>query len=105
MKEEIEIVNGKLLTEKEKEIADKLLSEYYKKIQHIVKSPLLLKVVFKEYDKNGKKVKYSLNAEIYFSGIMLGASDWDWDLARAIHKLMTDLKNKIEKRFKVSEQK
>lgn len=101
----IEIVNIKLLNEKERDIAEKLLEEYYKKIQRLVKNPLSLKVHIKEYDKDGKKRKYSLNVEAIFSGKILGSSDWDYDFARAIHKTMTKLENEIEKRFHISEQK
>lgn len=101
---DIKIINAELLNDKEKEITDNLLEEYHQKIQRLVKNPLSLKVHLKEYDKDGKKKKYSLNAEAIFSGKMLNSSSWDYDLARAIHKLMIKLGNEIEKKFRVSEQ-
>lgn len=100
----IEIINIEILDEKEKKIADKLLGEYHKKIQRLVKNPLSLKIHIKEYDRDGKKSKYSLNAEAIFSGRMIESSDWDYDFARAIHKAMKKLENEVEKKFKVSEQ-
>lgn len=100
----IEIINADILTEKEKEIADKLLEEYYFKIKRMIKKKFLLKINFKEYEKDGKKVKYSINAEAIFSGKMIGSSSWDYDLARTIHKAMKKLETEIEHKFKVSEQ-
>ncbi len=99
-----EIINVEILNEKEREIADRLIDEYYSKIQRIIKKDFLLKVHFKEYDKDGKKKKYSINAEAIFSGKMINSSSWDWDLARAIHKAMIKIENEIEKKFHISEQ-
>ncbi|MCL5018721.1 MAG: hypothetical protein M1416_03090 [Candidatus Pacearchaeota archaeon] len=101
---DIEIVNVKILNEKDREIAGKLLEEYHKKIQRLIKNPLSLKVHIKEYDKDGKKSKYSLNTEAIFSGRMIESSSWDYDFARAIHKGMTKLESEIEKKFRVSRQ-
>ncbi|MDD5012381.1 MAG: hypothetical protein PHQ66_01920 [Candidatus Nanoarchaeia archaeon] len=102
--ENVEIVNTNILTEKDKKIADKLLEEYYEKIQRLLKNPFRLKMHIKEYDKDGKNRKYSLNAEVIFSGKMLNSSSWDYDFARAIHKAMAKIENEIEKKFRVSEQ-
>lgn len=101
---DIEIVGAKILTEKDKKIADTLLEGYHKKIQRLIKNPLLLKVHVKEYDKDGKKSKYSLNTEAVFAGKMMEASSWDYDFARAIHKGMKKIENEMEKKFKVSRQ-
>ena len=65
---EVEITGIEILTEKERAIADKILNEYYKKIQRLMKIPLSLKVNIKEYDKEGKKKKYSINTEAIFAG-------------------------------------
>jgi len=100
----IEIINIKILNEKDREIAGKLLEEYHKKIQRLIKNPLLLKVHVKEYDKDGKKSKYSLNTEAVFAGKMIESSSWDYDFARAIHKGMKKIESEIEKKFKVSRQ-
>lgn len=101
----IDITGIENLTEEERGIADKLLNEYYSKIQRLVKNVLSLKVNIKEYDKNGKKVKYSINIEVIFSGKTMSSSSWDYDLARAIHKSMIKIENEIEHRFHSSEQK
>jgi ribosome-associated translation inhibitor RaiA len=101
---DIEIIGVKLLTEKQKEIADIILNEYHKKIQRLIKNPLLLKVHIKEYDKDGKKSKYSINTEAIFAGKMIESSSWDYDFARAIHKAMKKIESEMEKKFKVSKQ-
>lgn len=102
---QIEIINKELLNGKEKAIADKLLDEYYSKIQRLAKNPLSLKVHIKEYDKEGKGRKYSINAEAIFSGgKLVSSSSWDWDLARAIHKNMTKIQNEIEHHYHISKQ-
>ena len=100
----IEIKGIELLDEEEKQIANKLFDGYYPKIERIAKNDLLLKVHIKEYDKDGKKSKYSINAEAIFSGKMLSSSSWDYDLARAIHKSMKKLETEIEHKFHTSEQ-
>ncbi len=100
----VEIIKAEILDEKERETADRLIDEYYSKIQRMLKNDFLLKIHFKEYDKEGKKKKYSINAEAIFSGKMINSSSWDWDLARAIHKSMRKIENEIEKKFHISEQ-
>ncbi len=103
---EVEIKGLELLDEKEQETAERVLKDYYPKIQRTVKTPLSLKVHIKEYKKEGKGKKYSINAEARFSGIkLLSSSSWDWDLARAIHKALIKLETEIEHKFHVSEQK
>lgn len=101
---DIEIIGIKLLNEEEKKIGNTLLEEYHKKIQRLIKNPLLLKVHIKEYDKDGKKSKYSINTEAVFAGKMIESSSWDYDFARAIHKGMKKIENEMEKKFKVSKQ-
>src|SRR4030043_103202 len=99
----IEVINIEILNEEERAIADKLLNEYYLKIQRLIKTPLSLKVHIKEYDKEGKKKKYSINIESIFSGKMLSSSSWDWDFARALHKAMKKIEEEIEHKFHTSD--
>jgi hypothetical protein len=101
---ELKTKGMELLSEKEKQIADKLLNEYYEKIKRQIKKDFTFKIHFKEYDKEGEKKKYSINAEI-LSLKKFSASDYDWDFARALHKVMIKLVNQIEHTFHSSEQK
>src|SRR3989344_1832916 len=61
--EQIQVKGIELLDEKEKKIADKLLDEYYTKVQRKIKNLTSLKIHIKEYNKDGKRKKYSINAE------------------------------------------
>ncbi len=98
--DDIEITNIELLKEEEKKIAEKLLNEYFSKLQRMTKAPIKLKIKIKEYDKNGKKSKYSIDSRLMYSGKMLPSSSWDWDLARAIHKAMIKLENEAKHQWK-----
>jgi len=93
---DVEITNAEILTETEKKIVEKLLNEYESKFQREIKTLERLKIEFKEYDKEGKKKKYSINSQIIFSGKIFTSSSWDWDLARAIHKAMKKIETEIE---------
>ena len=96
----IEITNIEILTEDEKKIIDKLLKEYEFKIQRLTKTPIRLKVDLKEYNKEGKNRKYSINSQVIFSGKMFVSSAWDWDLTRAIRKAMIKIENEAEHQWK-----
>ena len=101
---DIEIINIENLNGKERKIATKLSNEYYSKIQRLIKTPLSLRIHIKEYEKEGKRKKYSINIEAVGSGKEFDSSSWDWDFARAIHKAMIKIENEIEHRFHSSEQ-
>ena len=62
--EPIQIKGTNILTEDEKKLANKLLNEYYPKIQRQIKNIISLQVHIKEYEKNGKRKKYSINVKI-----------------------------------------
>jgi hypothetical protein len=101
---ELQAKGMELLSEKEKQIADKILKEYYEKIKRQVKKDFTFRINFKEYDKEGEKKKYSINAEVLASK-KFSASDYDWDFSKALHKVMIKLVNQIEHTFHSSEQK
>jgi hypothetical protein len=103
--EEVEIVSGKMLTDEEKNLVNHLAKEYSLKIKRIVKNQVLLKIHFKEYNKEGKRKKYSLHVEAVFAGRVLNSNSWDYDLARAIHKSMKKIESGAEHTFHSSEQK
>lgn len=101
--EEIEIQNVEILTPEEKESAEKILNDYCKKIKRLVKSDLKLKVHIKEYNKEGKRRKFSINIDLHFSGRRLKSDAADWDLTRTLHKNMIKLQNEIEHEFHVTD--
>jgi hypothetical protein len=97
---DIEITNVEILTEEERKIIDKLLKEYQLKIQRLTKTPIKLKIDVKEYDKDGKNKKYSINSQAIFSGKVFVSNAWDWDLTRAIRKAMKKIESEAEHKFK-----
>ncbi len=99
-----EIINIKILNEKERIIAKKLFNEYYLKIQRLVKNSFSLKVHFKEHEKEGKRRKLSIHVEVITAGKVFTAKAFDWDLARMIHKVMNKTLNEIEHHYHASEQ-
>ena len=102
--EQIEITGLDILTEEEKKLSDKLLNEYYPKIQRQVKNIITLKVHIKEYEKNGERKKYSINIKVINSTDVFEANAHDWDFARTMHKVLKKIETEIENRFHPSEQ-
>jgi ribosome-associated translation inhibitor RaiA len=101
--EEVIIENIEILTPEEKELAEKILGEYHKKIKRLIKDSPKLKVHIKEYKTDGKGKKFSLNTELSFSGKKLKSESVDWDLTRALHKAMIKLQTELEHKLHVSE--
>ncbi len=102
--EPIEIKGIDILTEEEKRLANKLLNEYYPKIQRQIKNIISLKVHIKEYKKEGRRKKYSINIKIINSTDVFEANADDWDFARTMHKILKKIENEIENRLHSSEQ-
>lgn len=101
--EPIEINGIELLNDEEREIANKLLNEYYSKIQRKIKNVTSLRTYFKKYDKNGR-VKYSIDVDVIAPGKIFQTKAFDWTLAKALHKVLNKMMNKIEHALHSSEQ-
>ena len=102
--EPIEINGIDILTEEEKRLANKLLNEYYPKIERKIKNIISLKVHIKEYEKEGKRKKYSINIKVVNSTDVFEANANNWDFARTMHKVLNKIENEIENRLHPSEQ-
>ena len=101
--EEVEIKNIEILNEKEKELTEKILNDYLKKIKRLVKDSPKIKVHIKEYNKEGKQKKFSINVDLHFSGRRLKSDAANWDLSRTLHKAMVKIQNEIEHIFHASD--
>jgi len=101
--EEVEIKNIEILTEEEREVTKKILSDYLKKIKRLVKDSPKIKAHIKEYNKEGKQKKFSINIDLHFSGRRLKSDAADWDLAKTLHKCMIKIQNEIEHIFHTSD--
>ena len=94
------------LTEREKKLVNNLLNEYSIRIQRQLKNQVLIECHIKEHEAVGiltKRKKYSIHVKV-FSTKIFEADYADWDLARAVHKVMNKLINEIEHKFHASEQ-
>jgi len=102
------------LSEKEKQLVNRLLNEYYPRIQRQLKNLTFLEFHVKEYEKSGKgetklgketnkRKKYSIHVRIDANKVY-EADYSDWDLARAIHKTLNKIMNKIEHELHSSDQ-
>ncbi len=100
----IQIKGIDILTEQEKRLANKLLNEYFPKIERKIKNIISLKVHIKEYEKEGERKKYSINIKIINSTDVFEANAYNWDFARTMHKVLKKIENEIENRLHSSEQ-
>lgn len=94
----------KILNEKQKQLVNRLLNEYYKKIQRQLKNETSFEVHVKNYEKEGKAKKFSINIKAVAPTRIFEANASDWDLARAVHKVLNKILNEIEHRLHASEQ-
>ncbi len=103
--EKITLKGAEQLSEAEKEIVNKLLNEAYPKIQRMLKNDVFLDLIIKEHNKEGKRKRYSLTLDVKSETIHFKAEADDWDFARTLHKIINKVKEEIEHKFHVSEQK
>ena len=102
--ENIQIKGMESLGEEEKKKANKIFEDYYKKIQRKLKNDLSLKIYIKEYNKEGKRKKYSINAEAISSKKIFKANSYDWDFSVAVHDVFNKILTQAEHEFHLSDQ-
>ena len=92
------------LNEKQKQLVNRLLNEYYKKVQRQLKNEVFFEFHIKNYEKDGKSKKFSIQIKVVVGIQVFEAKASDWDLARTIHKVMNKVMNEIEHKLHVSDQ-
>jgi len=115
-----------VLNEKQKQLVNRLLNEYYKRIQRQFKNSSL-EAHFKNYEKGkfartrefligkvsrqkagiwkaGKAKKFSVHIRAKTGKLLFEGDAADWDLARTMHKALNKLMNRIESHLKSSDQ-
>lgn len=107
MREAISVRGIENLSEEQKKLVDKLLEEYYNRIQRQLKNITSLEVYIKEYKivgKENKEKKFSIHIRVMSSTKNFEGDASDWDLAKTLHKALNKIMNEIEHRFHPSEQ-
>lgn len=103
--EKITIEGEEKLSEIEKQTAKKLLDESYPKIQRMLKNNIALFLRIKEYNTEGKRKRYSLELDCKSETHNFKAEAMEWEFPKALHKVIEKIKQEIEHKFHVSEQK
>lgn len=99
----IHAANVEVLTERQKQIVNRLLNEYYRKIKRQLKNEVFFEVHIKVHEKEGKRKKFNIHVDVV-NAIRFGATADDWDLARAVHKVLNKIMNEIEHGLHSSDQ-
>lgn len=103
-KDLIQFVGLSKLKKEEKEVLNRLSTEYFQQIKRCVKNLTKVKVNIKEYKTSGKttkKKKFSINVQVNAPTHSFESTKTsDWDLARALHKAYKDVIRVIQHRMK-----
>ncbi len=92
-------VGFELLTDKEKKEFQRIFDNNFNKIQRKIKNISSFIFHFKEYEKDGKVKKFSINSKIIFDNKIIEASAYDWDFNKSVHKIFNKLNEEIEHKF------
>jgi len=92
------------LKERQKQLVNRLLNEYYPRIQRQLKNFTSFEVDIKNYKKEGKQKKFSINLKVVVPTRIFKANAIDWDLARALHNVLNKIMNEIESKMHSSNQ-
>jgi len=124
-----EIINIRgidVLDEKQKQLVNRLLNEYYLRILRMIKNLTVFEAHIKAYEavepskgkeghveksrkkgillKKGKDKEFSFSIRIVSPAAVFKADYADWDLARVIHKVMNKMINEIEHKLHSEDQ-
>lgn len=102
--EPIQVIGTNLLNDDEKDIANKLANEYYKKIFRDLKNVTSITVHIKAHTKGGKRKKFDLRVKVIAPTRIFEAQESDWDLARTFHKVFRNIKREIEHKLHTDSQ-
>lgn len=73
----------------------------FEKLKRDINTLHTMIVHIKEYQQDGNRQKYSLHVRLNSTArVFESCKAHDWDLRRAVHKAMNDVKQQISRRFK-----
>lgn len=76
-----------------------ITENYYSRISNAVEIEGF-KVTIKEYSKGGKARKYSVHVHLKAGKAKLKAEASEWDISKAMHKVLKEIENQVLHRFK-----
>jgi len=85
----------------EKEVINKITTEYKDKFTKLLNNPGTVTIYFKKEKKQGDKAKYSIKLRV--DNPKLEASSLDWELSDALHKVLKKVESEIRHRFRDNE--
>ncbi|MBI4016950.1 MAG: hypothetical protein HY363_04630 [Candidatus Aenigmarchaeota archaeon] len=92
----IQFVGLNELSAEEQQIVKDITTPAFEKIQRDLKTLAKMVVHIKTYEHEGSRKKYSLHVRLNaHTRVFESCKSHDWDLSRALHKAMDDLKHQV----------
>ena len=82
---------------------ESLFNNHFKKIQRKIKDAETFVFHLKEYEKEGKRMKFSLHSRIIWGNKMIEANAFDWEFNKTVNKVFNKLEQEIEHKFRDQE--
>lgn len=99
----VQFIDLKTLNDQERPTAQRLVSDYSKKLERLFSNSDLI-VKFKKYNTAGKRAKYSVHCRVDAPSLIASAKASDWDIALTMHKVLGKLHNELEHKYKLESQ-
>lgn len=96
----IQIIGIENLDDFEKAIINKLVNEYYPKIQRSIKNIVSIVLHIMAESKGGKRKRFTVKLRVIAPTRIFESSAEEWDLVTALHKSFEEILHEIEHRFK-----
>lgn len=97
----IRYIDLKKLDEIESSVLKSLVEEYAEKLDRKLPPSAILVVQIKKHDTEGSRNKYSFHVRVEAPDLLFTAEEDDWDLKTAIHRVMKNMENRFQHKFKI----
>ena len=97
----IKYIDLKKLDDVESSVLQNLVEEYAEKLDRKLHPDAVLVVQVRKHDIEGSRNKYSFHTRIEAPDVIFTAEEDDWDLKKAVHKVMQNLENRFQHKFKL----
>ncbi|MBS3145399.1 hypothetical protein J4414_01195 [Candidatus Woesearchaeota archaeon] len=97
----IRYIDLKKLDEIEASVMQNLIEEYAEKLDRKLPPNANLIVQIRKHETEGSRNKYSFHIRLESPDVLCTAEEDDWDLKKAVHKVMRNLTNNFQHKFKI----